>query len=65
MEWATHLRRDPNTRVSVADTGDVGVTIPTPERINSIPRRSHDLVIRQTLRQRIREARIEYPLVKR
>ena len=37
MEGATHLRCNPNTRVSITHTDNMGVAIPRLRRINSRP----------------------------
>ena len=65
MEGATHLRCNPNTRVSITHTDNMGVAIPRLGRINPVPCRAHDIVIPQTFGQRIRKTRVKYPVFQR
>ena len=63
MKQILHLRGDPYPGVTVAHSGHVHVTIPEFRRIDSLPRRSHDIVIEQAFRHRIREAGVKNPLL--
>jgi hypothetical protein len=63
MKHTLHLRGDPHTRVTIADSGYVNMTIPELRWINSSPRRLHHLVIEQVFRRRIREAGVKDPLL--
>src|SRR5882724_2865215 len=63
MKQTLHLRGDPHPGVTVAHPSHVHVTIPEFRWIDSLPRRSHEIVIEQAFRRRIREAGVKNPLL--
>src|SRR4029077_11021668 len=65
MEGATHLRGNPNARVSITHTGDMDVAIPRLGRINPVPCRAHDIMIAQTFGHRTCKTRVKYPVFQR